>query len=111
MTTDSTATLGAAPGHPPVPATTPAEEAHSFNLSSWTLKHQPLVIFLLALITLFGIISYGRLAQSEDPPFTFRAMVVQAYWPGASAKDVAEQVTDKIERTLQEVPYSDKIRS
>ena len=45
MTTNSTATLGAAAGHPPVPATTPAEEAHSFNLSSWTLKHQPLVIF------------------------------------------------------------------
>src|SRR6185369_4135906 len=58
-----------------------------------------------------GLAAYFQLGQDEDPPFTFRAMVVQAYWPGASAKDVAEQVTDKIERTLQEVPYADKIRS
>jgi hypothetical protein len=49
--------------------------------------------------------------QDEDPPFTFRAMVVRTYWPGATAQQVAEQVTDKIERTLQEVPYADKIRS
>ena len=111
MTTDSTATLGAAPGHPPVPATTPAEEAHSFNLSSWTLKHQPLVIFLLALITLFGIISYGRLAQSEDPPFTFKVMVISTFWPGATARQVQEEVTDRIARKLQETPDVDFLRS
>jgi multidrug efflux pump len=52
-----------------------------------------------------------QLGQDEDPPFTFRAMVVRTYWPGATAQQVAEQVTDKIERTLQEVPYADKIRS
>jgi len=49
--------------------------------------------------------------QDEDPPFTFRAMVVRTYWPGATAQQVAEQVTDKIERVLQEAPYADKIRS
>ena len=113
MTTDSTATLGhpATSGHPPVPATTPAEEAHRFNLSSWTLKHQPLVIFLLALITLFGIISYGRLAQSEDPPFTFKVMVISTFWPGATARQVQEEVTDRIARKLQETPDVDFLRS
>jgi multidrug efflux pump len=55
--------------------------------------------------------AYFQLGQDEDPPFTFRAMVVRTFWPGATAQQVAEQVTDKIERTLQEVPYADKIRS
>ena len=55
--------------------------------------------------------AYFQLGQDEDPPFTFRAMVVQAFWPGASAHQMAEQVTDKIERALQEVPHADKIRS
>ncbi len=58
-----------------------------------------------------GFAAYFQLGQDEDPPFTFRAMVVRTYWPGATAQQVAEQVTDKIERTLQEVPYADKIRS
>src|SRR3569833_1357069 len=107
MSTDSTATAG----HPPVPATTPAEEAHHFNLSTWTLKHQPLVIFLLALLTLFGIISYGRLAQSEDPPFTFKVMVITTYWPGATAHQVQEEVTERIARKLQETPDVDFQRS
>ncbi len=107
MTTDYSATLG----HPPVPANTPAEEAHRFNLSSWTLKHQPLVVFLLTLITLFGIISYGHLAQSEDPPFTFKVMVVTTYWPGATARQVQEEVTDRIARKLQETPDVDFLRS
>ena len=52
-----------------------------FNLSSWALKHQQLVIFLIGLATIFGVIGYTRLAQSEDPPFTFRTMVIQTYWP------------------------------
>src|SRR6201992_2830633 len=107
MSSDSTATLG----HAPVPATTPAEEAHRFNLSSWTLNHQPLVIFLLALLTLFGIISYGRLAQSEDPPFTFKVMVISTFWPGATARQVQEEVTDRIARKLQETPDVDFLLS
>ena len=47
-------------------------QMHRFNLSSWALEHQALVIFILALLTIFGVVSYGRLAQSEDPPFTFK---------------------------------------
>ncbi|MDB6104720.1 MAG: acriflavin resistance protein, partial [Gammaproteobacteria bacterium] len=110
MSQDYGSTLGAAP-QPATPPITPAEQAHRFNLSSWTLQHQPLVIFLLVLITLFGIISYGRLAQSEDPPFTFKVMVVSTFWPGATARQVQEEVTDRIARKLQETPDVDFLRS
>ena len=82
-----------------------------FNLSSWTLRHQALVIFVLALITLFGVLSYGKLAQSEDPPFTFKVMVISTYWPGATARQVQEEVTDRIARKLQETPTVDFLRS
>ncbi|MFN9210950.1 MAG: efflux RND transporter permease subunit, partial [Betaproteobacteria bacterium] len=58
-----------------------------------------------------GVGAFFALGQDEDPPFTFRAMVVQAFWPGATAQQMAEQVTDKLERKLQETPYVDKIRS
>jgi multidrug efflux pump len=110
MSGEYSSTLGAAPESAP-PAITPAEQAHRFNLSSWTLQHQPLVIFLLALITLFGILSYGRLAQSEDPPFTFKVMVITTMWPGATARQVQEEVTDRIARKLQETPDVDFLRS
>jgi multidrug efflux pump subunit AcrB len=82
-----------------------------FNLSAWALRHQALVVFLIALATLAGILAYTRLAQSEDPPFTFRVMVIRTLWPGATAKQVQEQVTDRIERKLQEMPYIDFQRS
>jgi multidrug efflux pump len=82
-----------------------------FNISRWALEHQPLTRYLMIVLMLLGVAAYFQLGQDEDPPFTFRAMVVQAFWPGATAQQVAEQVTDKIEKTLQEVPYADKIRS
>jgi multidrug efflux pump subunit AcrB len=82
-----------------------------FNISRWALEHAPLTRYLMAVLMVLGLAAYFQLGQDEDPPFTFRAMVVQAYWPGASAQQMAEQVTDKIERTLQEVPYADIIRS
>jgi multidrug efflux pump len=88
-----------------------AGESHRFNLSAWALRHQPLVIFILALLTIFGIASYGRLAQSEDPPFTFKVMVVRTLWPGATARQVQEEVTDRIARKLQETPDVDFLRS
>jgi multidrug efflux pump len=84
---------------------------HRFNLSSWTLQHQALVIFIMALLTVAGILSYGNLAQSEDPPFTFKVMVIRTEWPGASARQVQEQVTDRIARKLQETPDVDFLRS
>ncbi|HYE70686.1 MAG TPA: efflux RND transporter permease subunit, partial [Aquabacterium sp.] len=85
--------------------------ASRFNISRWALEHPALTRYLMVVLLVLGFAAYFQLGQDEDPPFTFRAMVVQAYWPGASAQQVADQVTDKIERTLQEVPYSDVIRS
>ncbi|MBP0639461.1 efflux RND transporter permease subunit [Cupriavidus sp. AcVe19-6a] len=82
-----------------------------FNLSRWALEHQPLTRYLLVVLLLGGLLAFFQLGQDEDPPFTFRVMVVQAFWPGATAEQIAVQVTDKIERQLQEVPYADKIRS
>ena len=95
---------------------TPAEQRSEparkrFNLSEWALNHQPLTRYLMVVLMLLGCAAYFQLGQDEDPPFTFRAMVVRAYWPGATAQQVADQVTDKIEKTLQEVPYGDKIRN
>ncbi|HJV50146.1 MAG TPA: efflux RND transporter permease subunit [Noviherbaspirillum sp.] len=82
-----------------------------FNLSRWALEHIPLIRYLIVSLLLGGILSYGRLGQDEDPPFTFRAMVVRAVWPGATALQMADQVTDKLEKKLQETPYIDRIRS
>src|SRR5574343_489949 len=81
------------------------------NLSQWALDHPAFTRYLMVVLMVLGVTAYFQLGQDEDPPFTFRAMVVRSYWPGATAQQVAEQVTDKIERTLQEVPYADKIRS
>ncbi|MCA0215326.1 MAG: efflux RND transporter permease subunit [Proteobacteria bacterium] len=90
---------------------TQTEPKEGFNLSKWALDHPALTRYLMVVLMLLGFAAYFQLGQDEDPPFTFRAMVVRTYWPGATAQQVAEQVTDKIERTLQEVPYADIIRS
>ncbi|MFA7557844.1 MAG: efflux RND transporter permease subunit, partial [Hydrogenophaga sp.] len=82
-----------------------------FNLSQWSLDHPALTRYLMIVLMVLGIGAYFQLGQDEDPPFTFRAMVVRAYWPGATAQQMADQVADRIEKTLQEVPYADKIRS
>ena len=92
-------------------AAAPEQPKPGFNLSRWALQHQALVRYLMVVLMLLGVAAYFQLGQDEDPPFTFRAMVVRSFWPGATAAQVAEQVTDKIERTLQEVPYADRIRS
>lgn len=108
-------------GKPPVPpaGTTSSaaepddyrhEEGH-FNLSAWALRHRALVIFLIVMATVFGILAYTKLAQSEDPPFTFRVMVIRTVWPGATARQVQEQITDRIARKLQEMPAIDFQRS
>ncbi len=89
---------------------TPAEGSR-FNISRWALEHPALTRYLMVVLMVLGLAAYFQLGQDEDPPFTFRAMVVQAFWPGASAQQVAEQVTDKIEKALQQVPHADKIRS
>ncbi|OGB25969.1 MAG: multidrug transporter AcrB [Burkholderiales bacterium RIFCSPLOWO2_02_FULL_57_36] len=83
----------------------------AFNLSRWALEHIPLVRYLIVVLLIGGILSYGKLGQAEDPPFTFKTMLVRATWPGATALQMAEQVTDKLEKKLQETPNLDKIRS
>ncbi|QOF81267.1 efflux RND transporter permease subunit [Variovorax sp. 38R] len=98
------------PATPANPETSGHKPA-GFNLSKWALDHAPLTRYLMVVLMVLGAFAYFQLGQDEDPPFTFRAMVVRTYWPGATAQQVAEQVTDKIERTLQEAPYADKIRS
>lgn len=80
-----------------------------FNLSEWALKNKGLVLYFMILLAIVGFISYSKLAQSEDPPFTFKVMVVQTYWPGATAKEVSLQVSDKIEKTLMETGKYDRI--
>jgi multidrug efflux pump len=82
-----------------------------FNISRWALDHPALTRYLMVVLLLLGGVAYFQLGQDEDPPFTFRVMVVQAFWPGATAQQMAEQVTDKIERALQQVPHADRVRS
>ena len=77
------------------------------NLSEWALKHQQMIAFLLVLLTVAGVLAYNSLGQKEDPEFTIKTMVVQAYWPGSSAQQMADQVTDKMEKKLQEVAEID----
>jgi multidrug efflux pump len=83
----------------------------SFNLSRWALAHPQFVLFLMLLFAAGGIFAWRHLGQAEDPAFTVKAMVVQARWPGASADAVAEQVTDRFERKLQEVAEVDYLSS
>ena len=82
-----------------------------FNLSDWALKHQTLVLYLMLVLTIAGLVSYTKLGQSEDPPFTFKVMLVRTSWPGASAQEVEQQVTDKLEKKIQEVPHLDYTNS
>jgi multidrug efflux pump len=73
------------------------------NLSAWALEHPQMIAFLLMLLSIAGVFAYGQLGQKEDPEFTVKTMVVQAYWPGSSAQQMAEQVTDKLEKELQAI--------
>jgi multidrug efflux pump len=82
-----------------------------FNVSEWALNHRSLVVYLMIVATAAGLLSYSRLGRNEDPAFTFRTMVVQAAWPGATLDDTLDQVTDRLERTLKETPNLDFLRS
>ncbi len=88
-----------------------ASPKNRFNLSAWTLKHQSLIIFLMIATMLGGVWSYQRLSRNEDPPFTIKTMVVSAVWPGASATDTVNLLTDKLEKKLSETPYLDFTQS
>jgi multidrug efflux pump len=82
-----------------------------FNLSEWALGNRTLVLYAMLVVAIAGIWSYGRLGQSEDPPFTFKAMVIQTQWPGATAEQVSRQVTERIERKLMETGDYEFLRS
>ncbi|MEY9199558.1 multidrug efflux pump [Sinorhizobium fredii] len=82
-----------------------------FNLSRWAIGHPSIARFLLGLIIITGALGLVRMGQREDPEFTFRTMVVQAVWPGASIEEMQDQVVNKIERKLQETPHLDFVRS
>jgi multidrug efflux pump len=79
----------------------------TWNLSAWGLLHRPLVYFFMLVLSTAGAFAYARLGRAEDPSFKIKAMVVIVDWPGASAREVEEHITDTIERTLQEVPHFD----
>ncbi len=83
----------------------------AFNLSAWALREKSIVVFLMIATVAAGIGSYFALGRNEDPEFTFRTMVVQAGWPGATLDETLLQVTERLERTLQEVPNLDFLRS
>jgi multidrug efflux pump len=81
------------------------------NLSEWALKHQQMVVFLIIVLTAAGILSFFSLGRAEDPAFTFKVMVVRTLWPGATAQEVELELTERIEKKLQETPWVDVLRS
>ena len=83
----------------------------NFNLSAWALQNRSIVLYLMILLGIVGAVSYTKLGQSEDPPFTFKAMVIQTQWPGASAEEVSRQVTERIEKKLMETGAYERIVS
>ncbi len=85
--------------------------ASAFNLSAWALRNRALVLYAMIVLAIVGVFSYQRLGQSEDPPFTFKIMVVRTMWPGATAEEVAAQVTDRIEKKLMETGQYEFVRS
>lgn len=82
-----------------------------FNLSAWALRNRQIVLFLMILLAAIGAVSYTKLGQSEDPPFTFKAMVIRTLWPGATAEEVSRQVTERIEKKLMETGEYERIVS
>jgi multidrug efflux pump subunit AcrB len=91
--------------------TTSNQDKQPFNLSRWAIGHPSIARFLFGLILITGVLGLTRMGQKEDPDFTFRVMVVQAVWPGASIQEMEDQVVNRIERKLQETPHLDFVRS
>lgn len=82
-----------------------------FNLSQWALHHRPLVVYIMLVAIVAGVLSYFRLGRAEDPTFVIKTMIVQASWPGATVEETLKQVTERLERRLQETPKLDFLRS
>lgn len=81
------------------------------NLSAWAINHPALIRYLIGLLLLSGAYAYFTLGQMEDPEFTIKQMVIKMYWPGATAREMEQQITDKLEKKLQQTPRLDFIRS
>ena len=81
------------------------------NLSEWALKHQSMVLYLMIVFMVGGVISFFSLGRAEDPDFTFKVMVVRTLWPGATAQQVEQQLTERIEKKLSETPWVDVLRT
>jgi multidrug efflux pump subunit AcrB len=82
-----------------------------FNLSEWALNNRSLTVYLMIVAVVAGLFAFVKLGRNEDPSFVIKTMVVQAAWPGASVDDMLKQVTERLERTLQETPQLDFLRS
>ena len=85
--------------------------AHRANWATWSIEHKQLVYFFAFLVLVMGLFSFKSLGRSEDPNFAVKQMVISAAWPGASAKDVEQQLTNTIEKEAQNLPQIDKITS
>jgi multidrug efflux pump subunit AcrB len=83
----------------------------SFNLSDWALSHKSFVIYLMLISAIAGLMAYNSLGREEDPPFTIKVMVIKTLWPGATTTETINQITDRIEKKLEEVPHLDFVRS
>ncbi len=83
----------------------------TLNLSEWALKNRSLVVYIMIVAVIAGVLSYFRLGRSEDPAFIIKTMIVQAAWPGATVEETLKQVTERLERKLQETPHLDFLRS
>jgi multidrug efflux pump len=83
----------------------------TFNLSRWALEHKSFVVYLMLITALAGILQYHKLGREEDPPFTIKTMVVKTLWPGATTLETVQQVTERIEKKLEELPNLDYLKS
>ncbi|MBB3771309.1 multidrug efflux pump subunit AcrB [Angulomicrobium tetraedrale] len=83
----------------------------TFNLSDWALRHRSLVWYFMLVFSLAGLFSFFNLGRAEDPDFTIKTMIIQASWPGASVEDTVSQITNRIEKKLEELPSFDYARS
>ncbi len=82
-----------------------------FNLSAWAVGHPALVLFLIVALGVAGFFSYEKLGRAEDPFFTVKVVNVSVMWPGATAKEMQDQVADPIEKRMQELPYFEKVQT
>jgi multidrug efflux pump subunit AcrB len=81
------------------------------NLAQWAIKSRPLTVYLMLIVALAGALAFVGLGRDEDPTFTIKTMLVTAVWPGATIEEMQDQLTDRLERKLQETTGLDSLRS